>query len=107
MRLPRRSHPRRRMPLQARASAMTQAASVYYPPQKEAAVRLIPRVLFLVPAFLLAVFQVRPATQTVDFDILIRNGQLLDGTGASAQRADVGVRDGRITEIGSLANRSA
>ena len=69
--------------------------------------RLIPRVLFLVSAFLLAAFQGRPATQTPDFDILIRGGQVLDGTGALPRRADVGIRDGRIADIGSLATRPA
>jgi len=45
--------------------------------------------------------------QSPDFDILIRGGQLLDGTGAPAVRADVGIREGRIVEIGSLQQRSA
>ncbi|AIJ24680.1 MULTISPECIES: N-acyl-D-amino-acid deacylase family protein [Amycolatopsis methanolica group] len=34
-----------------------------------------------------------------DFDIVIRGGDVLDGTGAAARRADVGVRDGRIAAI--------
>src|SRR5207248_647458 len=32
-------------------------------------------------------------------DVLIRNANLVDGTGAPARRADVAVRDGRIAEI--------
>jgi N-acyl-D-amino-acid deacylase len=35
-------------------------------------------------------------------DILIRNGLVIDGTGAPAQRADVGIRAGRIEAIGDL-----
>jgi len=32
-------------------------------------------------------------------DIAIRGGRVVDGTGAAPQRADVGIRDGRVTEI--------
>ncbi len=35
-----------------------------------------------------------------DGNLLVRGGHLVDGTGAPARRADVRVRDGRITEIG-------
>lgn len=35
-----------------------------------------------------------------EFDLLIRNGRLVDGTGAPERRADVAVRDDRIVEVG-------
>ncbi|MEQ8860371.1 MAG: amidohydrolase family protein [Pseudomonadales bacterium] len=35
------------------------------------------------------------------FDLLIRNGCLVDGTGAPRRQADIGVRDGRIERIAS------
>ena len=45
--------------------------------------------------------------QRSDFDLLIRNGRIVDGTGNPSYVGDVGVRDGKIAAIGRLANRSA
>jgi N-acyl-D-amino-acid deacylase len=42
-----------------------------------------------------------------DFDILIRNARVIDGSGNPWFRADVGVRDGRIVSVGRLEERSA
>jgi N-acyl-D-aspartate/D-glutamate deacylase len=36
------------------------------------------------------------------FDLVIRNGSLVDGTGSAARRADVAVQDGVIAEIGQV-----
>src|SRR6202795_1925526 len=36
------------------------------------------------------------------YDLLIKNGRLVDGSGAPAFRADVAIRNGKITEIGKL-----
>lgn len=54
---------------------------------------------FVVPA---ALFAAAP-----DFDLLIRSGSVLDGTGALAVRADVGIRDGVIQFVGDATQRSA
>jgi len=36
------------------------------------------------------------------FDIVIRGGDVLDGTGSQSIRADIGIRDGKIAAIGNL-----
>ena len=41
------------------------------------------------------------------FDVVIANGTLVDGTGATAYRADVGVADDRIAAIGDLSESDA
>lgn len=43
----------------------------------------------------------------MEADCIIRNGSILDGSGAEAYRADVGVKDGTITAIGTLSDCTA
>jgi N-acyl-D-amino-acid deacylase len=45
--------------------------------------------------------------QPADFDLLIVNGDLLDGTGAPRTRADVGVKGDTIAAIGDLKGKTA
>ena len=40
------------------------------------------------------------------FDVLIRNGSVVDGTGAPARAADVGIRDGRIVSLARSTERA-
>lgn len=42
-----------------------------------------------------------------DFDVLIRGGRLVDGTGNPWRRADVGIRGDRIAAVGDLKGRTA
>ena len=37
------------------------------------------------------------------FDLIVRNGTVLDGTGGPAREADVAVQDGRIAAVGRVA----
>ena len=39
-------------------------------------------------------------------DLLVKNGEVVDGTGRQGTLADVGIVDGKITEIGSLSQRA-
>ncbi len=41
------------------------------------------------------------------FDVLIRNGRVMDGSGNPWLRADVGIRGGRIAAVGRLGNAAA
>ena len=46
------------------------------------------------------------AAQDAGFDLVLRGGRVLDGTGNPWFRADVGIRDGRIAAVGDLSNAS-
>jgi N-acyl-D-aspartate/D-glutamate deacylase len=38
----------------------------------------------------------------MSYDLLIKNGTVVDGTGAPRRQADVAVKDGVIAEIGKI-----
>jgi len=55
------------------------------------------------PALGLLVLAVPPGQAAdSDYDLVIRNGHVIDGTGSPWYAADVAVRDGRIAAIGNL-----
>ncbi len=41
-------------------------------------------------------------SQTAPLDLIVRNGRVIDGTGAPARDADIAIRDGRIVSIGRI-----
>jgi len=43
----------------------------------------------------------------VTYDLVVRNGMVIDGSGMSRYRADVGVKDGKIAHIGRIPNGGA
>lgn len=70
-----------------------------------------PRIAPLAGLLCLAAAAVAPpgpaAGQEAGFDVLIRNGTVVDGTGTPARRADVAIRGGRIAAVGDLSGRTA
>jgi dihydroorotase/N-acyl-D-amino-acid deacylase len=48
-----------------------------------------------------------PALEKAPFDVIIKNGHILDGTGAPWYAADIGIRGDRIAAIGSLQDAKA
>ena len=46
-------------------------------------------------------------SQSPQFDLIIRSGRIIDGTGSPWYAGDVAVRDGRIVAVGSLVGASA
>jgi N-acyl-D-aspartate/D-glutamate deacylase len=48
-----------------------------------------------------------PAIPAPSYDLLLRNGTVIDGSGAPVFHADVAVKDGRIARIGDLKNAAA
>ena len=53
-------------------------------------------------------FGASPFTQTpAPYDVLIRNGRVLDGSGNPWIATDIGIRGGRIVDMGRLGNPSA
>ncbi|HTS12779.1 MAG TPA: D-aminoacylase [Candidatus Limnocylindrales bacterium] len=49
----------------------------------------------------------RRSADSPSFDLVIRNGHIIDGTGSPWYSGDIGIRDGRIAAIGNLADASA
>jgi N-acyl-D-amino-acid deacylase len=45
--------------------------------------------------------------KTMAYDLLIKNGRVVDGSGMPSFRADVGIKDGKIAEIGKLSGPAA
>lgn len=66
----------------------------------------MPRILRIALLVLVALF-VSPLQAAEKFDVVIRNGKIVDGTGSPWYRGDVGIRDGKIARIGRIPPQSA
>src|SRR5262249_61492620 len=62
-------------------------------------------VVTLLAIVLLCLARAAPAVQA--FDVLIRNGRIMDGTGSPWYSGDIGIRNGRIAAIGRLQGATA
>jgi len=51
--------------------------------------------------------QTKPKPQTFDYDLIIRNGSIYDGSGSAPRQTDIGVRGERIAALGDLAKAHA
>ncbi len=60
-----------------------------------------------ITAALVFLFAASLSAASQPFDVVIRNGHIIDGTGSPWYSGDIGIRNGRIAEIGSLANAPA
>ena len=63
------------------------------------------RMKFLLCA--VALFAFAPLAPAADYDLVIRHGSVIDGTGRPAFAADVAVKDGRIALIGRVEGSAA
>jgi N-acyl-D-amino-acid deacylase len=62
----------------------------------------------LVPTFLSgAVVSGAPVDVRQAYDVLIRGGRVIDGTGAPARMADIAIKDGRVVAVGRLSQTDA
>src|SRR5262249_21332859 len=63
--------------------------------------------ILAVPVALLVSLAAAPTRTGPSYDLLLRNGRVVDGTGAPYFYADVAVREGRIAAVGRLEKASA
>jgi N-acyl-D-amino-acid deacylase len=63
----------------------------------------------LIAVFLAALPVATPVcgAATASYDLIVRHGHIIDGTGSPWYAADVGIRAGRIAAVGGLANAAA
>ena len=61
---------------------------------------------FLLVIVMLSAFLV-PSLQTPQYDLLIRNGRIVDGSGRAAYVADLAIKGDRIAKIGKLSQATA
>ena len=47
-------------------------------------------------------FHIFSCSNAFDYDIILRDGIVIDGTGKQGYKADIGITDGKIKYIGSI-----
>ena len=66
-------------------------------------VRISSSILLMALPFAAVAFEAQPSP----FDVIVRNGRVMDGTGNPWLRVDIGIRGDRIVSIGALGNATA
>ena len=56
---------------------------------------------------ILSLFLTASIASAQDFDVIIRNGSVYDGTGAEAQHVDLAIKGDRIAGLGDFSKASA
>jgi N-acyl-D-aspartate/D-glutamate deacylase len=69
--------------------------------------RLLTRAAIVSGVALLSLALASPAAPQGTFDLLIRNGLVVDGSGSGGFPADVGIRNGEIVRVGDLSEATA
>ena len=68
---------------------------------------LLQRTLVLLPLLIAAFAAVPCGAASPSYDLIIKNGHIMDGTGSPWYAADLAVKDGRIAAIGDLSGAEA
>lgn len=68
---------------------------------------MLTKVLFLLLTISMLLLPVTDSTQTLQYDVLIKGGRIVDGTGRAGYVADLAVKDDRIAAIGNLSKATA
>lgn len=70
---------------------------------------MLAKTVLAIPAAAILVLSLMTASsvQSSPYDVLIKNGRIVDGTGRAAYRADLAIKGQRIVRIGNLANATA
>lgn len=68
---------------------------------------MLTKTLFVLLTISMLLLPVTNSTQTPRYDLLIKGGRIVDGTGRAAYTADLAVKDDRIAAIGDLSKATA
>ena len=58
--------------------------------------------VFLIPIFFIFTGSTKQKSSDAKFDLIIKEGEIIDGTGYACYFADIGINDGKIVRIGDL-----
>ncbi len=70
-------------------------------------VKIILTIIFIFLVVVFMVFFIHKITSRSEFDIIIKNGTIVDGLGGKPYKADIGISKSKIKKIGSLLGKEA